>query len=814
MMRFCTTIVCSLLVASYCVAAPSSQPAGSTLALLPAETTLTGSGSRQSLVVEWTGNGQFLGEAGDVTFTSSDTGIVRIANRTLIPVADGAAVVTAKAGDLTAAAKVTVRDTGHPSTPTFRNDVQPILAAANCSSGGCHGAAAGKNGFKLSLRGYDNDGDWRAITRSALGRRLDLADPVQSLLLLKPTAAVAHKGGERIKVGSPEYQMLADWIAAGAPGPKMDDPRIERLEFLPAHVIVKPNTVQRLIVLAHFSDGTVKDVTRLAKYTASDTSVAINDEKEAGRVKVLGRGEGAITAWYLSRIAVATVTAPYEGTPPEVFAKEKKANFIDEQVLRKLQDLNLPPSPAATDEEFLRRTFLDTVGTLPSADEARAYLADTSEGKRARLIESLLKRPEFIDYWSYKWSDLLLVSSKRLTPTAMRSYYGWVREQVAANTPWDQLARKVVTATGSTLENGAANFYRLHDDPMLMSETVSVVFLGMSINCAKCHNHPMEKWTNDQYYGMANLFARVRTKNASGDGNFVVFTAAEGDIAQPLTGRPQPPRPLDGQAIPADSTADRRLAAADWLVSKDNPYFARAIANRVWANFMGVGLVEAVDDMRVTNPASNEQLLSALAAYLVDHHYDVQALMRVILESQTYQRSSQVTGPNGADRRFYSRYYPRRLRAEVALDALSQVTGAPTQFKDYPLGTRAMQLPDSNVDSYFLKTFGRPERILTCECERTSQPSMAQVLHLTNGDTINMKLQAKGNRLEQLLAANTPTEKIVEEAYLSALSRFPTASEKSELMATLPQTLDAGRREAIEDFYWSLLSSKGFLFNH
>jgi len=396
----------------------------------------------------------------------------------------------------------------------------------------------------------------------------------------------------------------------------------------------------------------------------------------------------------------------------------------------------------------------------------------------------------------------------------MWAYYNWVRDQVAANTPWDKFARQLVTAKGSTLENGAANFYVLHEDPKEMSETMSLAMLGMSVGCAKCHNHPLEKWTNNQYYGMANLFARVRTKNAGGDGNFIVFAATDGDLIQPLTGKPQPPRPLDAKPLEMNNPADRREYFADWLVSKENPYFSRAITNRVWANFMGIGLVEKVDDMRLTNPASNDKLLAALANYLVENKYDLKSLMRLILQSDTYQRSSKATPQNQGDTRFYSRYYPRRIMAEVLLDAFSQVAGAPTSFKDFPEGWRATQLPDSNIDSYFLKAFGRPERAITCECERTIDPSMAQVLHIANGETINKKLEQKGNRIERALAAKAPDEAVVEEAYLTALSRPPTEAEKSKIIAVLSQTKPQEKRAAIEDVYWSILSSNEFLFNH
>ncbi len=470
------------------------------------------------------------------------------------------------------------------SEPNFRNQVQPILARFGCSSGACHGAAAGQNGFKLSLRGYDNEGDYLALTHNAFGRRIVPSDPGRSLLLLKPTGGVPHKGSKKFETNSLEYQILANWIASGTPGPKADDPRIVRVEVAPQHALLKPGTGQQLTVRAHFSDGHNEDVTRWAKYTDANSSVTQVDEN--GDVKIMGYGEGAVTAWYLSRIAIATITVPYDNkVDEETFAQAKRRNFIDQLALEKLQSLNLPPSPRCSDSDFIRRAFIDTIGVLPSSQEARDFLAQPSPDKRDQLVESLLKRPEFVDYWSYRWSDLLLVNGDKLAKPAMWSYSNWIRNNVAANTPWDDFVRQIVTAKGSTLENGAANFYSLHDDPSNMAETVSQAFLGMAVNCAKCHNHPMEKWTNDEYWGFANLFARVRSKNGAGDGDRIIFASASGDVNQPLRGRPQPPRPLDSKPLPMDTPADRREALADWLVSPENPYFARAIVNRVWANF-------------------------------------------------------------------------------------------------------------------------------------------------------------------------------------------------------------------------------------
>jgi len=793
---------------------------------VPAKFALNGSAARQQLLVEKFQDQQFVGQiTNGVMFSSSDSNLVKIENGVALPVADGTVTIRAKVDNRVATAQVTVTDMDKPFEWSFRNHVQPVLAKAGCSSGACHGAAAGKNGFKLSLRGYDNDGDFLTITRQALGRRIVLSDPGRSLLLLKPTGAVPHKGGQRFETDSLEYRVLAEWIAAGTPPPRQDETRIDHLEILPDHTVLKTNTTQQLIVRAHFTDGHAEDVTRWVKYTSANTTVATVDDY--GNVQVMGYGEGAITAWYLSRITVATITVPFDQElSQQMFAQAKRRNFIDELVLEKLESLNLPPSPPCNDAEFVRRAHIDTIGVLPTAQVTADFLANKSPKKRDELIESLLKRTEFVDYWTYKWSDLLLVSSDKLRPAAMWSYYNWIRHNVEANTPWDVFVRNVVTAQGSTLENGAGNFYVLHDDPRLMSEITSLAFLGMSINCAKCHNHPMEKWTNDQYYKMANLFARVRAKSGAGDGENVIFASADGDLVQPLTGRPQPPTPLDGKAMTMDDPSDRRAHLADWLVSRDNPYFTRAIVNRVWANFMGVGLVENIDDLRATNPASNEKLLSAAANFLADQKFDLKALMRAILQSETYQRSSQPLPENAADKRFYSHYYPRRMIAEVLLDAYSQIAGVPSEFvtdlrnqnrglgDKYPVGFRALQLPDTRIASYFLKSFGRPDREKTCECERTSEPSIAQALHIANGDTVNAKLAAKGSHIEKLLATKTPNEKIIEEAYLGALSRYPSEQEKTKLLQLLKDSKESEIRPVVEDIYWAILSSREFLFNH
>jgi hypothetical protein len=785
------------------------------LAVLPERFVLSGSAGRQPLLVERRRGEDFIGDIAkaDIVWTSSNPQVAIVKDGVALPLGNGAATLTAKIGNQSATAQVTVAEHEHAAADSFRNQIEAVLAKSGCNSGACHGAAAGKNGFKLSLRGYDPEADYFTITRQARGRRIVPDDPARSLLLLKPTGALAHKGGVRFEVDSPDYRLMLDWLAAGTPPPTADDPRLERLEVLPERVTLKPGEDQHLLVRAHYSDGHSAEVTRWVKFTSSDESVA--PVEADGHVKVAAPGQCVVSGWFASRIVVATINVPFlKPLPADAIAKAPRRNFIDELSLAKLKRLNLPPSSRANDGQFMRRAMLDTIGVLPTADETRKFLADTTPDKRDRLIESLLHRPEFVDYWTYKWSDLLLVNSEKLPKPAMWTYSRWIRSQVEQNVPWDQVARSVVTASGSTLENGPASFFVLHQDPMELAETTSQAFLGMSINCAHCHNHPLEKWTNDQYYGMANLYSRVQVKNAEGEGNWTVFPTTSGELIQPRTGRPQRPCPLDGQPIALDAPGDRRAVLAQWLTAPENPYFSRAICNRVWANFFGVGLVEAVDDMRLSNPPSNAELLAALAKFMVENHSDVKALIREIVQSETYQRSSEALPENSTDRRFYSHCFPRRLKAEVLLDAISQVTGAPTEFSGYAHGWRAEQLPDSNVDSYFLKSFGRPVRLLTCECERTSTPSMVQVLHISNGNTLNQKLTAKGNRLDQLLAAKTPPDAIIDEAYLSAYSRFPTASEKQQLMELLGKVPADQQRAAIEDLYWSLLSSTEFLFNH
>ncbi len=794
------------------------------LKILPPAIILTGPHASQQLVVEIMRAGQF---AGDVTtkaeFVSENAPVAKVsAEGVVTPVGDGTATIRAEVNGHVVETEVTVKLAQTVEPWSFRHDVQTVLTKSGCNMGACHGAQAGKKGFKLALRGYDHPMDFNTLTRQSKGRRVSLADPARSLILLKATGAIPHGGGTRFDEDSLEYQIVSGWIADGAPPPREIDPLVTGLEIFPRQATLDVGQSQQILVRATYSDGRRRDVTRWAKYTSTEVGVAAIDD--FGKVTVTGRGEAAITVWFASKVAVATVSVPYEQQiPPEVFAKSTRANFIDEIVLDKLKRLNIPPSGSATDAEFLRRAFLDTLGVLPTVVEAQEFLADASGDKRARLIDRLLERPEYVDYWSYKWSDLLLVSTKKLKGPAVWAFSNWVRQAVSTNKPWDEFAREIVTASGSTIDNGAANYFVLHKDAKLLNEATTLTFLGLSIGCAQCHDHPLERWTLDDYYGMANLFARVRSKDGTITGESIVFPVGTGDIKHPTRISAPTPRALDGQPMDPGDTRDRRAHLAQWLTAPENPYFAKALANRVWANYLGRGLVEMVDDLRATNPSSNEVLLAALGAEFVKHKYDVKHLIRTIMNSAAYQRSAQATAGNGADDRFYSHFLVQRMSAEVMLDALSQITAVPTEFPDYPKGLRALQLPDSNVVSYFLNAFGRPIREFTCECERNAEPSITQTLHLANGKTLNDKLKAPANVVKLWLDEKFTDAELVDRIYLSALSRYPSADEKGRLVAALAEAAagaaddtarHTARREALEDILWAVLTSKEFLFVH
>ena len=804
----------------------------SKLEVLPSSISIVGPRYTQQLIVEAT----FVdGHQEDVTaeaqIASSDPKIVRVDNDGLVwPQSDGQTTLAASFRGQHATASAEVSNFSAPFQWSFRNDVIPVMTKAGCNMGACHGAAAGKNGFKLTLRGYDPETDYYTLSHQALARRTERLEPAKSLILLKPTLTIAHGGGKRFAVGSTEYQVISGWIADGMPKPLDSDPRVTSIEVTPKEASLEPEAEQQLIVTALFSDGHREDVTRWAKYDSGDEGVAAVDQD--GRVKMHGYGEAPVTVWYQSRVSFARLRIPFPyKISADVYKSAPRHNYIDDYILKHLEALHIPPAPPAGDAEFIRRVYLDAAGILPARAEVERFLADNSPDKRQKLIEQLMYRPEFVDFWAYKWSDLLLVSSNHLSDEGMWSYYNWIRENVAADKPWNQFVYEIVTATGDARENGAANYWAIHRDPLDISENMAQAFLGITITCAHCHNHPLAKWTQKDYYGMANLFARVRlktagrTENRVGVGpvfeNVTVYSNPWGQFTDDRYTKPLPPKPLAAAALPVDSPQDPRLYFAGWLTSPDNPFFARAVVNRVWRGLMGRGLVEPADDMRDTNPASNSELLDALVKDFIQHQFDINYLIRTILDSATYQASSRPNDQNAQDEQYYSHYLIRRLPAEVLLDAYSQVTQEPEKFEGYPFGTRALQLPDAAVKSYFLTAFGRPPRQQTRESERTSVPTVTQALHIINGDTLNYKLRDAGNSLDMLMKLGFSDEEIVNYLYLSSLSRPPADQERAALLnalrqaeATKAEGITDPRRAALADMTWALLTSEEFVFNH
>jgi Protein of unknown function (DUF1553)/Protein of unknown function (DUF1549) len=801
------------------------------LKILPHDITLTGPHASQRLLIAAEEGGAVTGDQTvQATFTSANPAVAVVDAGTVRPVGDGETTITATVDGKQANAKVKVVRAKETIDWSFRNHVIPMMTRIGCNSGACHGALAGKGGLKLSLRGYNPEADHFVMTRQTLGRRVNKIEPNKSLVLLKPSLAIPHGGGQKLEVGSPDYRLLADWIAAGASGIRADDPAIQRLEVLPAAAVLKPKDTLQVLVRAWYSDGHSEDVTHWAKFNSSEDLVATVDAE--GKATVAGYGETAITVWYSNLVAANRIASPLPNSvDAKVFASAPRNSFIDDLVLRKLASLHIPPSSACDDAEFIRRAYLDAAGILPTPDEAKKFLADPSPDKRAKLIDALLERPEYVDYWAHKWSDLLLISTRRLPQPAVWAFYQDVRKSVADDKPWDRFARDLLTTSGSTLDAGAANYFVIHKDVSDLTEATAVTFMGMSITCCRCHNHPLEKWTQDQYWEFANLFSRVGLKNGDRAGEVLVQSLPSGEALHLRRGVAMPPTPLDGKPLALDSPIDRRQYFADWLTAPDNAYFARSLVNRVWRNFMGRGLVEPEDDLRQTNPPTNPELLDALAKDFVDSKYDVKVLIRRIMNSAAYQRSSKAIAGNESDDRFYSHYLLRRLPAEVLLDAYSQVTDAPTPFTQlasaagdsmtaytgYPLGTRATQLPDSLVVSRFLEAFGRPERVATCSCERQDDSSVGQALHVNNGKTLNDKLRDPKGRVEAWIKEKVSDDQAVRRLYLSALSREPGPAEAKKFHDLLADAAADGkttRREALEDLFWAVLASKEFVFNH
>lgn len=688
----------------------------------------------------------------------------------------------------------------------FEYDIVPILSRFGCNTSGCHGKAEGQNGFKLSVFGFDPPADYRALVMEARGRRVFPADPDRSLLLRKASGATPHGGGVRIDADRPEYATLRHWIADGLRFGTPEDPRVLGIELSSHEETLAMGQRLPLRVTAHRSDDARFDVTSLAQFQVNDESIASVDELG---VVTAGHTPGtvAVMARYLGHVAVFRAIVPRADSVVAYPALEE-ANFIDAHVHRRLRQLNIVPSARCSDAEFLRRVSLDVIGTLPTVEEAREFLTDRREERRDALVERLLRRPEFADYWALKWADLLRVNRRELGHKRAHEYYQWIRRSFASHQPLDRLARELVTAEGPLGEAPAGHFYKVVQQPHQMANTVSQVFLGVRIECAQCHHHPYDRWGQEDFFGMQAFFTQVGFKTTTLGETLVAAGATK--TSHPRTGAEVFAHAL-GQPAPDHSPlGDRRALLADWLTSPENPWFARNLANRTWAHFLGRGLIEPVDDARLTNPPTNAELLDELSSRLAASGFDFPTLIRWITRSETYQRSSRVNDTNAADEQNYSRYPFKQLEAEVLLDAVCAATEVDEKFRFVPKGSRAIQLWDSDAEHYFLKVFGRPTRASACECERVSEPTVSQVLHVLNSPNIQEKLSHAGGRVARL-ARSSDDQALVDELYLAFFSRLPTEEERANATGYLQSRQRPG---AAEDLAWSMLNSLEFLFNH
>jgi hypothetical protein len=798
-----------------------AQLVGSPIAIevLPKAITLNGPRARQQLVV----TGRYAdGSVRDLTPASDfwlKSDLVSVDASGFVQARkNGESSLLVRAGSASVEVPVAVRNADTAEPVSFRNEVIAALNVGGCNMGACHGTPSGKGGFKLSLRGFDPEADYVQLTRDVLGRRTERQRPDDSLMLLKGLGRVPHEGGQRFQPTALPAQTVRAWLAEGL---RDDDPKLPALtgvEVLPgSRVQLAPARFQQLAVMAKFSDGSVRDVTRLTVFTSSDTSVA--DVSMNGLVEFKGPGEVAILARYLMELVTVRLTylEPRAGfawkAPPE-------NNYIDRHVFAKLKLLSIPPSELCSDSEFVRRAYLDLCGVLPTGDEAKAFLVDRAPGKRARLIDGLLERPEYADFWTMKWSDVLRSSRKTIQVKGTHVFQRWLREHVKNDTGFDAVVREMLTANGSTNQNPPANYYRIARDAQNLAETTAQLFFGIRMQCAKCHYHPFERWTQDDYYSMAAWFARVRQKKDALDpgagpnqpGAELVFSDRGGEVTQPRTGKVMAPKFLGGATPAIPPRKDRRDVLAGWLTSGANPFFAKNVVNRVWYHLMGRGIVDPVDDFRDSNPSANDELLDALAKDFAANQFSFKHLIRAIMNSRTYQLSAQATELNKDDQKYFSHAVTKLLPAEPLLDAICQATEVPEKFAGMPAGTRAVQLPDGDANHPFLKTFGQPARELACECERESDSNLAQALQLINGPTVNDKLRAPTNRVGKLLARKIDERAMLDDLYLATLSRLPTDEDVKVSLEYLAKNAD--KRKAWEDVHWALINSKEFLFRH
>jgi hypothetical protein len=781
------------------------------VAVYPPDVNLETARDRQPFVVQLT---QPDGITRDVTaqaqVTFADPALVKLEGPTVYPVADGQTEMAVAFGGQTVKVPVKVVRAKEDRPVSFKLDVMPVFMRSGCNQGSCHGAARGKDGFRLSLFGFDPDGDHHRLTREMNGRRVNLSIPQDSLLLDKACGKVPHTGGQRIKEGDEYYNAILRWLEADAPLDPPTVPTPVAVEvFPPSAVLDGKGEKQRIVVRAKYSDGTDRDVTSLALFLSNnDTAAKIAGD---GTVTAGDRGE----AFVMARFATFTVGVPFVTLPKGLqfnWPNVPENNYIDALVHAKLKKLRVEPSPVCDDATFARRVYLDVIGLLPTADEYARFMVSTLPNKRELLVDELLERKEFSELWVLKWAELLQMRSDPnvVSPKAMLLYYNWLQDKIAKNVPTNVWVKELLGANGGTFKSPPTNYYQVERDVLKVTENAAQVFMGMRIQCAQCHNHPFDRWTMDDYYGFAAFFTQVGRKAGDDPRELVIFNAGGGEVNHPVRGKPMPPKFLGG-AVADVAGKDRRQVLANWLASPDNPYFARNLANVVWNHFFGLGVVDPVDDVRISNPASNQELLDELGKRFTAYNYDFKKLVRDICTSRTYQLATEPTRSNEGDTRNFARGPIRRIRAETMLDVISEVTETKNKFPGLPLGARAVQIADGQTSTYFLTTFGRPTRETVCSCEVRLEPTLSQSLHLMNGDTVGPKVQ-EGNLIGKWLAEKRPPAYVVEQLYIRCLSRPPTPEEFKKLLAAVDEAKD--KKQALEDVFWAILNSREFMFNH
>jgi hypothetical protein len=789
----------------------SAETKATGLSLHPANFELLDARSRQQLVLTGTfEDGTVRDLTHEATYVSSNPAIVKVEQGIVIPTGTGSATVTAEVGALKTTTTVNIKQFDDHRPVSFQNETLAALTKSGCNMGACHGSPSGKGGFRLSLRGYDPPLDILTLRSEAYARRTNVMEPDASLILRKPLMEVSHAGGRRLRVGDASHTVLRTWIAEGLKLDPKEVPTLQKIEVFPRQrVLNQPAEKQQLTVTGTFSDGSKRDLTALTVFSSSNENVAGVDEQ--GLVEKTGRGESAILARYLDKMDTSYLTF-LEEVPGFAWNNPAEHNFIDQIAFSKMKQLQILPSEICNDEEFLRRATLDAIGRLPTISETQAFLNDESPDKRNRLIDRLLDSEDYATFWTLKWSDVLRANSKKLKATGVHKFNRWLFESVRTDKPLDQLAQELLTARGSTNINPAANYWRASRDPLDATETTAQLFLGIRIQCAKCHNHPFERWSQDNYYGIAAAFARIGRKNGAGVEEEIIFTQNSGEVKQPRTGQTMKVHLLLKGDVDVPAEEDRREVFADWLTSEENPFFAKATVNRIWGHLLGRGIVEPVDDFRDSNPPSNAELLDTLSKKFAENNFSQKWAIRTIMQSRLYQLSSKKNQFNAEDEIYNSHASTRLLSAEQLLDAICQVTDVPEKFAGVPVGMRATQLADPPSNHYFLKIFGQPQREMACECERSDESNLSQALQMINGPVVHNKLRDSKGRIAKMMAEKKTDEEIITTLYLSAVARPPAEAEMTAAKAHIANSED--RKLALEDVGWAILNSKEFLFQH